>query len=97
MATFVVLAKYTQQGIANIKDSPKRLDAYKRAAQQAGATVKGFYLTLGAYDIVLVLEAQDDETAARLSIATAALGNVSTQTLRAFNEEEFRKLIASLP
>jgi uncharacterized protein with GYD domain len=97
MATFITLAKYTQQGIQSVKDSPKRLDAYKSAAQRAGATVRGFYLTMGRYDIVVVVEAPDDETAARLALATGALGNVSTETLRAFNEDEFRKLVASLP
>lgn len=97
MTTFITLARYTQQGIQNVKDSPKRLDAYKRAAQQSGATVKAFYLTLGRYDIVVVGEAPDDETAAKLTLATGSLGNITTETLRAFTETEFRKLIASLP
>lgn len=97
MPTFVLLAKYTHQGITSIRESPKRFDAYRRAAQQAGGTVKGFYLLLGRYDIAVIVETPDDETAARLSLATGALGNVSTETLRAFNEDEFKKLVASLP
>ncbi len=97
MATFITLARYTHQGIANIKQSPARLDAYKSAAQRAGASVKSFYLTMGRYDIVIVGEAPDDETVARLTLATGSLGNVSTETLRAFTEDEFRKLVASLP
>ncbi len=97
MPTFITLARYTQQGITNIKQSPARVDAYRRAAQQSGGTVKGFYLTLGRYDIVVVGEAPDDETAARLALATGSIGNVTTETLRAFTEDEFRKLIASLP
>jgi uncharacterized protein with GYD domain len=96
MATFITLAKYTQQGITNIKDSPKRLDAYKAAAQRVGATVKGFYLTMGRYDIVTIIEAPDAATAARLAIGVGSLGNVSTETLTAFNESEFRQLIGSL-
>jgi uncharacterized protein with GYD domain len=95
--TFITLAKYTQQGIANVKQSPSRLDAYKAAAQKAGATVKGFYLTMGRYDIVIVGDAPNAETVARLVLATGALGNVTTETLFAFNEEEFRNLVASLP
>ncbi|HEV8534556.1 MAG TPA: GYD domain-containing protein [Candidatus Limnocylindria bacterium] len=70
--------------------------AFERAVQQAGGTVRGFYLTMGRYDIV-VGEAPDDEAAARLALATGALGDVSTETLRAFTEDEFRKLIAALP
>ena len=97
MSTFITLARYTQQGIQNIKESPKRLDAYKRAAQQAGGSVKGFYLTLGRYDIVVVGEAPNDDAAAKLALATGSLGNVTTETLRAWTEDEFRSLIASLP
>jgi uncharacterized protein with GYD domain len=97
MATFITLARYTHQGITNIKQSPARVDAYKRAAQQAGANVKSFYLTMGRYDIVLIGDYPDDQTVARLTLATGSLGNVSTETLRAFTEDEFRKLVASLP
>jgi uncharacterized protein with GYD domain len=97
MPMFITLARYTQQGITNVKDSPKRLDGYKKAAQQLGVTIRGFYLTLGRYDIVVIGDAPDDETVAKLALATGSLGNVSTETLRAFNEDEFRRLIGSLP
>jgi uncharacterized protein with GYD domain len=97
MATFITLGRYTHQGIANIKQSPARVDAFRKATQQAGGSLKGFYLTLGRYDIVLVTEAPDDETVARLTLATASLGNVTTETLRAFTEDEFKKLVAALP
>jgi uncharacterized protein with GYD domain len=97
MPMFITLARYTHQGITSVKDSPKRLDAYKKAAQQVGVTIRGFYLTMGRYDIVIVGDAPDDETVAKLSLATGSLGNVSTETLRAFNEDEFRRLIGSLP
>jgi uncharacterized protein with GYD domain len=97
MATFITLARYTQQGISKIKDSPSRVDAFRNAAQKAGGSVKGFYLTMGRYDIVLITEAPTDEAIAKLTLATASLGNVTTETLRAFTEDEFRKLVASLP
>jgi uncharacterized protein with GYD domain len=97
MATFITLARYTQQGISKIKDSPNRVDAYRKAAQGAGGSVKGFYLTLGRYDIVVITEAPDDAAVARLTLATGSLGNITTETLRAFTEDEFRKIVASLP
>ncbi len=97
MATFITLARYTQQGIAKIKDSPNRVDAYRKAVQSAGGSLKGFYLTLGRYDIVVVTEAPDDTAVARLTLATGSLGNITTETLRAFTEDEFRKIVASLP
>src|SRR2546427_2634490 len=97
MATFITLARYTQQGISKIKDSPSRVDNFRNAAQKAGGSLKSVYLTLGRYDLVLITEAPSDDVVARLTLATASLGNVTTETLRAFTEDEFRKLVTSLP
>jgi uncharacterized protein with GYD domain len=97
MPTYVTLVKYTDQGVRNIKESPARLEAAKKVAKAAGAEIKSFYLALGTYDIVLTVNAPDDETAARLVLTIASQGNVRTDTLRVFDETEFRKLIASLP
>ena len=97
MATYITLGRYTQQGMSKIKESPSRVEAFRNAAQKAGGSVKGFYLTMGRYDIVLISEAPSDDIIARLTLATGALGNVSTETLRAFTEDEFKKLVSSLP
>ena len=96
MATFITLARYTQQGVSKIKDSPTRVDNFRNAAQKAGGSLKGFYLTLGRYDLVLITETPSDDVVARLTLATGALGNVTTETLRAFTEDEFRKIVSSL-
>jgi len=95
--TYVTLVRYTDQGIRNLKESPARLEAAKKLAKSSGAEIKSFYLALGSYDIVLTVDAPDDETAARLVLSIGSLGNVRTDTLRVFDETEFRKLIASLP
>ncbi len=97
MPTYVSLIRYTHQGIAGVKDSPKRLDAFKDAVKKAGGTLKSFYLTMGRYDIVAAYELPDDETAAKVALAVGSLGNIRTETLRAFGEDEFRKIIAGLP
>ena len=97
MATYIALTKYTQQGIQNIKESPARLDSAKKAFQSMGAEIKQTFLVMGQYDLVVVFDAPDDETAAKLMLATGSGGNVSTQTMRAFTEDEFRKIIAGLP
>jgi len=97
MPTYVTLVKYTDQGIRNIKESPARLEAAKKFAKSVGAEIRSFYLALGSYDIVLTVDAADDETAARLVLSIGSLGNVRTDTLRVFDETEFRKVIASLP
>jgi uncharacterized protein with GYD domain len=97
MATYISLIKYTQQGAQNIKESPARFDAAKKVIQSMGADIKQVYLTMGQYDLVIIAEAPDDETIAKFILATGSLGNVSTQTMRAFTEDEFRKIVAGLP
>ena len=97
MATYISLIKFTQQGIANVKEAPARLDAGKEMMKSLGAELKGFYLTMGQYDIVLISEAPDDETVAKMALVTGSLGNVTTETLRAFTEDEYRGIIAGLP
>jgi uncharacterized protein with GYD domain len=97
LATFITLARYTQQGSSKIKESPSRVDNFRNAAQKAGGSLKSMYLTLGRYDLVLITEAPSDDVVARLTLATASLGNVTTETLRAFTEDEFRKIVSSLP
>jgi len=97
MATYIVLFQYTQQGAQNIKESPARIDAAKKAFQAMGAEMKQWFLTMGRYDGAVIAEAPDDETVAKLALAIGALGNVRTETLRAFTENEFRKIVAGLP
>lgn len=97
MATFIVLGSFTEQGIRNIKESPKRTEAFKAMAAKAGVKVKDVYWTLGHYDIVVTTEAPDTATATSLGLAVASLGNVRTETLTAFSAEEFGKILAKMP
>jgi uncharacterized protein with GYD domain len=96
MATFLALINYTDQGIRNMKESPGRLDAVKKAFQAAGGEVKAFYLAMGRYDAVCIADAPDDETAARLILQIAGAGAVRTETLRVFGEAEYRKIIGAM-
>ncbi len=97
MAKYISLVKYTQKGVENIKDSPSRLDAFKQVCQSMGAKVEGFYLTMGRYDLVVIVDAPDPETIAKIILTTASRGAISTETLPAFTEEEYRKIISELP
>ena len=97
MPTYIVLGNFTDQGIRAVKDSPKRLEAVKAMCQQAGVTLKETYYTLGQYDLVAISELPDDETAAKAALTASSQGNVKTETLRAFTESEFLKMVASLP
>ncbi len=96
MATYIILFRFTQQGMKNIKESPDRVDAAKQTFQAMGAKVKEFYSVMGKYDTVFIVEAPDDETIAKLTLTIGSLGNVRTETLRAFTEDEYRKIIADL-
>ncbi|MGH7326244.1 MAG: GYD domain-containing protein [Candidatus Methylomirabilaceae bacterium] len=96
MPTYVTLVNWTDQGIRTVKDSPKRLDAFKQMLKNAGGELRGFYLTLGAYDLVAILEAPSDDVVAKLVLSVASQGNVRTTTLKAFPEDEARKIIGSV-
>jgi uncharacterized protein with GYD domain len=97
MPTYILLINYTDKGVESIKKSPERLARSKDEARSFGCEVKSFYLTMGSYDIVEVIEAPDDESITRLALAVALAGNVRTTTLRAFSEKEFEKIVRSLP
>ena len=97
MPSYLSLINWTDQGIRNVKDSPQRYDAFKQAVQAAGGRVIFLYLTMGEHDLATVFEVPDDETATRLLLSVAALGSVRTTTLKAFTEDEFRRIVAALP
>jgi uncharacterized protein with GYD domain len=97
MPTYITLARWTQQGIEKVKQSPARLDAFKQLVESVGGEVKGFYMVTGQYDLVVIIEAPNDEAVAKVSLATASKGSIKTETLRAFPEDEYRKIVAALP
>jgi uncharacterized protein with GYD domain len=97
MSAYIALINFTEQGLRNIKDTPKRAKAAAQAAQAAGGRFIGIWYTLGQYDGVIVFEAPDDETATRLLLAIGMLGNVRTVTMRAFSEEEMERIVQGLP
>ena len=96
MATYICLINFTNRGIRNVKDTTKRAAKVKELAKTFGVTAKEFFWTLGNYDLVGIFEAPDDAsmTAVGLSIGTA--GNVRTQTLRAFSQDDMDGILARL-
>ena len=97
MAKYISLVKYTAKGVENVKESPKRLDALKQLCESMGAKVEGFYLTMGRYDMVVIVDAPNPETVSKILLTTISGGAVSTETLPAFAEAEYRKVISELP
>ena len=96
MPSMVILGSYTEQGIQNMKGLPDRLAATKEAVSGAGGRLISFYLTMGQYDFVATVEVPDAETGAQLSLQTAAQGNIRTETLYAFTEDETAAIIGGL-
>jgi uncharacterized protein with GYD domain len=94
MPTYITLLRFTQQGIEKIKESPMRLEKAKAAVKAAGGEMKAFYLTMGAYDAVVISEAPSNEAYAKTMLAIASAGAVRTETLCAFPEAEYRKIVA---
>jgi len=96
MATYCVLASFTEQGVRNAKDSPQRAEAFKEMAKKCGVTVKDLYWAQGQYDVVTLLEAPDDLAVTSLALSIGALGNVRTQTLRLFTAGDMKAIIAKM-
>ena len=96
MATYVVLARFTDQGVKNAKDSPKRAEAFRQMAETFGVTVKDIFWTQGRYDIVIVIEAPDELSATALNLSLSALGNIRTESLRAFSSTDMLKIVAKM-
>lgn len=97
MPTYISLVDYTEQGVANIADSPDRLDAAKELAADMGGDFQDWYLTFGEHDAVAIAEFPDDQTYAQFALAVNKLGNVTTTTLKAFTEPEYQDVIDGIP
>jgi uncharacterized protein with GYD domain len=96
VTAYVMLANWTDQGARQVKDSPKRLDAAKKALVEMGGEFKSLYMTMGDYDLIVIYEAPDDAIAARFTLLLAQMGSVRTRTLKAFPEAAYREIINSL-
>jgi len=96
VATFVILSSFTDQGIRNVKDSPTRFETFRSMADGLGVTVKSVFWTLGSYDMVVTVEGAEEAVAAVL-LKLGSLGNVRSQTLRAFAADEMNRILTKMP
>jgi uncharacterized protein with GYD domain len=97
METYFILGNYTQQGVDKIKESPARIESARKAIEAAGGKLLSWHLTMGRYDFVVITESPDAKTAASVLLAVGAQGNMRSETMRAFTEEEFKEIVAALP
>ena len=97
MPTFVGTLSWTDQGVRTVKDTPKRIQAARERAKKLGVEIKQVFLTTGEFDILVIAEANDGDSMAKIAMAAGAEGNVRTRTVRAWTEAEIAKLISELP
>lgn len=97
MGTYVSLLKWTDQGIRAVKDTTKRAANLREMVKKAGGSVKDIYWTLGRYDVAVTFETPDEHTAHAILLGIGSLGNVRTETLRAFSEDEIKKILGKMP
>ena len=96
MATFVVLATFTDQGIRNVKQTTERAEMARAMAQKLGVTMREIYWTLGQYDLVTIIDAPDEAALTAFGLSLGSAGNVRSQTLRAFNKDEMGRILAKM-
>ena len=97
MPTYISLVQFTDKGIQAAKETTQRVADWATKVQSTGVSIKQMYWTLGQYDQVCVFEAPDDETAASVLLSADLLGNIRTQTMRAFTTSEMEKILAKVP
>ena len=97
MPKYVMLGNFTEQGVRNVKDTVKRAKAVREQFASMGVNAREFFWTFGQYDVVLTFEAPDEETMMRATLAVARAGNLQTQTLRGFGEQEMERVLSGLP
>ena len=96
MPTYIALLKWTPQGLQNIKQSPSRLDAARKGFEAAGAKMRDFYMVTGRYDMVAIVDAPDDAALAKAILSSTSQGSITSETIRAFTEDEYRRIIGGL-
>ncbi|NYF52314.1 GYD domain-containing protein [Tunturiibacter gelidoferens] len=96
MPTYVSLCRWTAQGTQHMKESPSRLDAARKGFAADGVKILHFYMTTGTHDMVIISEAPNDEAMAKALLTQISKGGITTQTSRAFTEDEYRAILGSL-
>ena len=97
MVRYIILLNFTDQGIRKVKQTVERAKAFKTMAVKLGANLKELYWTQGPYDLVATMEVPNEASGMSLLLKLGSLGNVRSQTLRAFSADEMRQILAKIP
>ena len=96
MPTYIAFLKWTPQGLQRVRESPSRLDAARKSFEAGGVKMKDFYMVTGRCDMIGVFEAPDDVALAKTILSLTSQGSITTETCRAYTEDEYRKIIGGL-
>jgi len=96
MANYIILAGFTEQGIRNVRETTTRADAFRDMAKKLGVATREIYWTLGQYDVVALVDAPDEGSVTALALALGSGGNVRTQVMRAFTQNEMKGILGKL-
>jgi len=97
MATFIITMNWTEQGMRNLKEAPKRAAAARELGKKMGVDIKHLYLTSGKSDLIAIVETPNGDNVAKFCMTVGSQGNVRTSTVRAWPEAEYMKMISELP
>lgn len=96
MPTYIMMGRFTSQGMDKIRGSPARIDTARETMYSVGAELKDWYVVTGQFDYVAIIDAPDDTIMAQIALSIGSHGNITTQTMRAFTEQEYRQIVANL-
>ena len=96
MPTYIVLGNWTEKGLREIQESPGRLNEFKELCKAHGGRLVSYYMTMGPYDMVIIVEAPDDAAIAQLALMGGKQGDTRSLTLKAFTEDEYREVVGRL-
>jgi uncharacterized protein with GYD domain len=97
LSHYILLINWTDQGISKVRESYDRYSSFRKSVENSGGKLVGGYYTFGEYDLILIIEAPNDEAVMSLMLKVGSYGNVRTKTLKAFTAEEEMRIIKDLP
>ncbi|MFC1724068.1 GYD domain-containing protein [candidate division KSB1 bacterium] len=97
MPIYITLLNYTQKGVERIKNAPHGLEEAKKVFDEMGGKIREFYSVMGQYDAVVISEVPTDDIAAKIALKIVSMGNIRSETMRAYTEDEYRRIIKELP
>jgi len=97
MAYYLQLMNLTDQGRRNFEEDPEWIRKVDKTMELMGIKILTQYALLGQYDFVNIIEAPNDEVAAKVAIQLSATGTVQPMTLAAIPLENLIDILKKEP